>query len=115
MNLLAETKDAIKNSGHTPDNIRFIGSRESGHCCTWAEFCNLADVEYNNDFGSQEVASDLIVVFDDGSSMWRREHAGAESWEFSVPFSMHEQLKPLSKLVVSEEQVGWKTLAELNK
>ena len=35
MNLLEETQDAIIDSGHTAKDIIFIGSKSSGHTCTW--------------------------------------------------------------------------------
>lgn len=115
MNLLSETIDAIKNSGHTPEDIYFIGSRESGHSCTWEEYKKLADIEYDNGYGSQKVASDLIIVFSDGNSMWRDQYDGAEGWEFAKPFLLPSEQKPISRLVVSEDEIGWKTLEELNQ
>jgi hypothetical protein len=72
-NLLQETKEAIASSGHTESDIVFIGSESSWHQCTWAEFCALADVEYDAGFGASHVAQDLIVVFGDGQKLWRDE------------------------------------------
>jgi len=115
MNLLLETKDAIRNSGHTIENIRFIGSEQSGHCCTWDEFRKLADIEYDHSYGYLKVAIDLVIVFDDGSSMWRNEYDGLEWWEFAKPFIQPDQQKPIFNLAVSPDQVGWKTLSELNQ
>lgn len=43
INLLAETREAIADSGHTPEDIVFIGSLDSGHRCTWDEFIKLTD------------------------------------------------------------------------
>lgn len=114
MNLLKETIEDIKNSGHAPEDIVFIGSSDSGHCCSWDEFTRLANVDYDDGYGAQEVASDLIIVFGDGSSMWRQEYDGSESWAFSRPFSRPEKTKPINRLVVRIEQVGWQTLAEIN-
>ena len=113
-NFLAETIDAVAKSGHKPDDIIFIGSKETGHQCTWEEFCKLADIEYDSGFGAQEIASDLIVVFADGSSMWRWEYAGSEWWVFAVPFVAPEQRKSIKALKVSGTRVGRGTLAELN-
>ena len=62
-NLLKETKEAIKKSGHKIEDILFIGSEKSGHSCTWEEFEKLADVEYDGGYGASEVAQDLIIVF----------------------------------------------------
>lgn len=114
MNLLAETIAAIEQSAHSPEDIRFIGSVESGHRCTWAEFCAMADVEYHNGFGAQEVASDLAIVFSDGSSMCRSEYDGSECWEFAKPFVEPTSAKPIGRLVVSRYGCGWMKLADLN-
>ncbi len=115
MNLLRETKAAIKKSGHAIGDIVFIGSRKSGHCCTWKEYCRLADIEYDNGLGEQQVASDLIVCFRDGGAMWRAERDGAEEWAFAKPFSMPKRRKAIFRLVATPEDVGWVTLGEINK
>jgi hypothetical protein len=110
MNLLQETLTAITESGHVADQIAFIGSENSGHCCTWDEFQKLADVEYDHGFGSQEVASDLIVVFSDGTKLWRGEYDGSEWWEFSTPFVNPTERKPIKKMVGGM----WASLADLS-
>jgi hypothetical protein len=112
VNLLKETTEAISDSGHTPEQIVFIGSRASGHECTWAEFQALANVEYDNGYGPQEVASDLEIAFTDGATMTRREYDGAEAWQFSVPFTRPSGGKPITRLIVPNGLVGWCTLAE---
>lgn len=86
MNLLEETKDDIRLSGHRPSDIIFIGSLNSGHGCTWEEFCNLADVNYDSSYGNRKVAADLRFVFSDGQQMWRHEEDGSEWWQYSEPF-----------------------------
>lgn len=110
MNLLKETLAAIMESGHTPNQIAFIGSEESGHSCTWPEFEKLADFEYDNSYGAQEVASDLIVVFSDGTKLWRGEYDGSEWWEFSSPFVPPTEHKPITKLAGGM----WASLSDLN-
>lgn len=113
MNLLRETIEDITNAGKTPEQIIFIGSEQSGHQCTWAEFQVLADVEYDDGYGAQKVASDLIIVFNDGSKMWRHEYDGSEQWDYSAPFEAPAETKPIKRLVVKDEQVGWETLANM--
>lgn len=112
MNLLKETIEAITESGHTPDDIVFIGSEQSGHECTWEQFQRLADVEYNAGYGAQKVASDLIIVFRDGQRMDRHEYDGSECWSVMAPFKRPAQSLPITRLLVTEDQVGWKTVAE---
>ena len=114
-NLLQETLEAIKASGHTSDQIVFIGSQRSGHSCSWAEFEALADVEYNAGFGSSQVAIDLIIVFSDGQKMWRGEYDGSEWWEYGTPFVPPRESKPILSLMAPESRVGWCSLAEIHK
>lgn len=110
INLLSETKRAINDSGHGPSDIIFIGSEESGHSCSWKEFLKLADVEYDNGYGSPWVATDLIIVFSDGQKMWRGEYDGSEWWEHSKPF-----VRPDRALKITALGAGlWKNLAEIN-
>lgn len=111
-NLLKETIEDIKQSGHEPSDIVFIGSKETGHGCTWEEFEKLADKDYDSGFGAQEVASDLIIAFGDGATMWRHEYDGSECWEYSEPFVMPESQKPIKSLFV--KGVGWEDLQEIN-
>lgn len=97
-NLLAETIEAIHESGHKVDDIVFIGSVESGHSCNWEEFEVLADKEYHSGFGSQKVASDLEIVFSDGLRMWRNEYDGSEWWMFSKPVILPNERKEIKSL-----------------
>ena len=111
MNLLKETQAAIKSSGHRPKDIIFIGSEETGHQCTWEEFQVLADQEYDAGYGAQEVARDLVIVFSDGSKMWRHEYDGSENWEYSKPFERPDKSLPIHCLFGTY----WPTLEELQK
>jgi hypothetical protein len=113
-NLLKETINDIARSGHVPTDIVFIGSAGTGHECTWAEFCVLADIHYDSGFGSQKVATDLIIVFRDGTKMWRHEYDGSEYWDFSYPFKRPQFAHPIKRLVVGVDQVGWRTVAEVS-
>lgn len=110
-NLLSETIKAIKNSGHTPDDIIFIGSERSGHQCTWEEYLCLADCFYDSDFGAQEVARGLIIVFSDGQKMWRSEYGGSEWWSYSKPFVPPSESRPIIALVHG----SWSNLAEIEE
>ena len=116
MNLLKETREDIKNSGHNINDIIFIGSEESGHQCTWEEFNILADFEYDNGYGAQEVATDLIIVFSDGSKLWRSEYDGSEGWSYNKKF-----IQPIKKYKIKSlfskhcGNVGWTDLKEINE
>ena len=112
-NLLEETTKCIEDSGHSVLDIVFIGSEKSGHCCSWEQFEELADVTYDQDFGASEVATDLIIVFSDGAKMWRDEYDGSEWWGYSKPFKKPAISKPITRLV--DGQVLWGTLEQLNR
>ena len=110
INLLAETKKAISDSGHHTSEIVFIGSEGSGHRCSWRQFESLADVEYDNGYGGQLVARDLVIVFSDGHKMWRGEYDGSEWWEFSKPPNI-----PKASFNITSVLGGlWATLKEIN-
>jgi hypothetical protein len=115
INLLDETIDAIFDSGHTAKDIVFIGSLESGHSCTWEEFKTLADVEYDDGFGAQKVAYDLVICFSDGTRLWRREYDGSESWDFIRPVALPTDRKTIRRLIVEKPgMIGWYSLKGLN-
>ena len=115
MNLLAETLEALTEMKRDPQSIIFIGSEDTGHCCTWEEFQVLADIEYDDGFGAQEIASDLIIVFSDGFKLERHEYDGSEYWVTQKPFIMPEITKPIVRLSVPESKIGWMTVEEIAK
>ena len=114
MNLLKETIEDIKQSGHKPEDIVFIGSEGSGHSCSWAEFTELADRDYDSGFGAQKVAVDLVVVFSDGAKMWRDWYNGSEYWNYLAPFEMPKETRRITNLFVTPTRSGWMDLAEIN-
>lgn len=96
MNLLFETRNAIEQSGHTPDQIKYIGDM-TGHRCTWAEFEVLADREYDDSYGTAHVAMSLMIVFRDGV-LTRGEYDGAEWWEYTPKFKTPKKSHPITTL-----------------
>lgn len=110
MNLLQETISAIAESGHDKTEIVFIGSPASGHACSWAEFTVLADFDYDEGYGAQIVASDLVIVFADYGQLRRVEYDGSEGWDYIAPFKAPESPKKILKLTGGM----WSTLAENN-
>jgi len=112
MNLLQETLEDIKQTDHTFEDIIFIGSESSGYSCSWEEFVLLADLEYDEGFGAQEVASDLKIVFSDGFTMLRHEYDGSEEWIYSRPFKMPDDKKQIISLFTNH--VGWDDLKKIN-
>ena len=98
MNLLDETKSAISRSKHSTDDVRFVGSRDEKLGIPWSQAEKVLDIDYDNGYGSQEIAADLVVAFTDGGFLRREEYDGSEWWEYEPPFRVTETQKPF-KLV----------------
>jgi len=113
MNFLTETLKAIKDSQHSVDDIVFIGSELSGHQCTWSEFEKLANREYTLEVGAKRVAQDLIIVFSDDLKMWRAEYDGSEWWEYSAPFVLPKNRRPITELF--SNYAGLEDLRDINE
>lgn len=81
MNLLEETLEKLKEHGKTPEDITWIGCLSDGYF-TWDEFKKLADVEYDDGYGTAEVDEGLVIV---GDTWWlsRGEYDGSEWWDFN--------------------------------
>lgn len=80
MNLFAETLEKLKENGKTFNDVLWCGSYECS--MTPEEFKKIAELtEYDEGYGGQEVANDLIVV---GADFWleRHEYDGSEWWEY---------------------------------
>jgi hypothetical protein len=110
-NLYEETLETIYNLGYTPDDIVHIGNEAYG--CTWKEFVSLADFTYSSGFGSAKVATDLVIVFDDGSYLSRGEYDGSEWWEFHTTPTIPENPKSIQSL--GGEGFLWVRIADINE
>lgn len=83
-NLKEDTLCAVKMSGHTLDDIKWIGNEE--FYIDTDEFWRIADyTDYDEGYGWPEIATDLCVYFDDGSRLYRGEYDGSEWWEYMQP------------------------------
>jgi len=60
-NLLKETLICLEEHDKTADDVLWVGSPDYGYM-SWAEYAAVADEEYDNDYGSQWIASDLVIV-----------------------------------------------------
>lgn len=90
MNLLQETIEVMNEHGKAPEDVRWVGG--DTFWFTWDEFSELADRDYDNGFGGQEVARDLVVV-GGGWHMERHEYDGSEWWEFKQQLPRPEEHK----------------------
>jgi hypothetical protein len=109
INLLEETLLELRQQNKTVSDVRWIGATNYGYA-TWDDFAKVANVRYDNGFGAQEVASDLVIVGDD---WWleRYEYDGSESWDYkTIP------TKPEKRITLTRVARGsWSELKELQK
>lgn len=98
MNLLDETKSAISRSKHSTDDVRFVGSRDEKLGIPWSQAEKVLDIDYDDGYGSQEIAADLVVAFTDGGFLRREEYDGSEWWEYEPPFRGPETQKPFGRV-----------------
>ena len=115
MNLLTETINMLASINKSIEDIIFIGSRDQAYSCTWQEFAIIANKEYDEDYGTQQVAIDLIIAFGDGSTMDRHDYDGSERWYYHpcFEFDFSAPHKPISKLITTK--ICWNSLEEINK
>lgn len=110
INLLEETRDALKKYGIEWEDVVWIGGNDFE--IPFRDFIRLAyQTDYDNDFGRQYVASDLTIITSLGRFV-RKEYDGSEGWEFIKSQMPYHKYYDVSSLV-SEE--GWQTLAEIYK
>ena len=99
MNLLEETKNVLERHGLTMNDVEWVGSYD--YTFPVEKFIELANVEYDNGYGTARVASDLLVC---GKDWWleRGEYDGSEWWEYKVA-----PIKPTMELNVRKLVGDW--------
>lgn len=112
MNLLDETKSAISRSKHSADDVRFVGSRDEKLGIPWSQAEKVLDIDYDDGYGSQEIAADLVVAFTDGGFLRREEYDGSEWWEYEPPFRGPETQKPFKLVKLTSYRT--RLLVEIN-
>lgn len=116
-NLKDETLEILESNGYSKSDVDWIG------CVDFAIptelFWELADRCYDNGFGGQEVAKDLIVVLKDGSWLERYEYDGSEWWELKVAPRKPELTVENAFAVMSVQASGdcccWEKLSVMNE
>ena len=96
INLLEETKAVLADNGKTMDDIIYICSED--YRIPISDFELLADVNYDNGFGGQEILPDLKLC---GANFWleRYEYDGSEWWEYKTMPAIPEKIKILTSLL----------------
>lgn len=112
MNFLKETKMAIKDSGHKIKDVMFIGSSDGKYRLDFNAFAKIANFDYDSGFGSQEIARDLIIYFNDKTYLVRGEYDGSEWWEYNKPlhYKMEDKHKSYKRLTGGM----WEGLKQMN-
>ncbi len=98
-NLLNETIGVIEELNKTSEDIDFIGSDDGEYACDWLTFNNLANVEYDSGFGGNEVASNLVILFKDGTWLSRGEYDGSEWWDYNVAPKKSPNARPVTNVM----------------
>ena len=82
-NLFDETDFRLVRIGKTWDDISWIGGKD--FYITVPQFIEAAkETNYDCGYGSEEVATDLIIYFNDESWLSRDSYDGAEFWRYNV-------------------------------
>ena len=100
-NLIEDTIRKLQRIGKEPYDIERIGSFCGTYGCTWEEYKQLADFDYSAGYGSTKVATDLIILFRDGTWLERDEYDGSEWWTHCAPpphLSMWDNPKQINSL-----------------
>lgn len=84
---IEDTEKAIKNSGHAPSDIEFIGDyTRHVELGSWDTFRKAVTHYEESDDGSQDsgykACRDLIIAFQDGSLLFREGYATTEQWDY---------------------------------
>ena len=112
VNLLKETLEILEKHGKSPKDVKWVGSRDGKYAITWNEFEKIANITYNNSYGAQEIAEDLVVV---GEDWWLERcvcDGWSEWWEFkTLPIKQSEAVKFTKALTTL---FGW-NLDEINQ
>lgn len=107
-NLLQETTGTLRSYNKTWDDVLWIGGSE--FTIGIEDFKRLANREYDDGYGSAEVAQDLKIV---GKDWWlkRSEYDGSEWWDYmTLPIKPSEQ-EAVQRVITSG--IGDETLAEM--
>lgn len=111
MNLLQETVEILANNGKTDADVKWIGSRDGRYALDWSKFAITANIDYDNGYGGQEIALDLVVV-GDGWWLERREYDGSESWAFKEAPMRNLDSNPFETVRNGD---SWATVQEMNR
>lgn len=116
MNLLDETKSAISQSEHSTDDVRFVGSRDEKLGIPWSQAEKVLDIDYDNGYGSQEIAADLVVAFTDinfAANYFDKTIGERRLTDIQLALNdVYEHYVAMTKAVEHIQQIGEELIAE---
>jgi len=82
INLLEETEHVLSCNDKTWNDVFWVGGRD--FYISIEQFKEAAkDTNYDCGYGSEEVAVDLVICFNDGSWLSRESYDGSEFWRYN--------------------------------
>ena len=91
MNLWKETSEKLKEHNRAWTDVKWVGCKDFK--IPLEDVCDLFNINYSSGYGSQQVASDLMVVGED-FYMTRGEYDGSEWWDWhEMPIEPAEMKK----------------------
>jgi len=113
MNLLTEIKQELKVIGKTLDDVVWVGCEQFS--IPIPRFLELANTEYDRSFGTEEVATDLLIV---GENWWleRHNYDGSEWFEYkTMPKKPSYENQNVFAVTRNQSKVSWvSTLEDMN-
>ena len=109
-NFFEETDKYIKNLGYSWKDVDWIGSTDL--VIPLDIFISVAkETVYDNTYGPQYIAKDLVIVFKDGLWLSRDEYDGYECWNFNeIPLKPTVSAK---HIILSSQARPFSDLSEL--
>lgn len=111
-NLIEETLEIMAQHSQSPSEVVWVGNSDGTRAIDWTQFAEIANIEYDDSYGGQEVASDLVVVFLDRSWLERHEYDGSEWWEYKAPPVRRSEARPFTTVKNGE---SWASIHEMNR
>ena len=107
--IIQETKDFMTAHGYSRKDIQWIGGKD--FTIPVSDFWDSKPQFYDAGYGWQQVATDLTIVFKDGSWLERDEYDGSEWWQHRICPSMPLRIESAKKFVSDEHEAS---LAKIN-
>lgn len=112
-NLYSETDEMLSRFGYSWDDVDWVGGKK--YRVPIANFIEVAkETEYDSGYGSPEVATDLVIVLNNGTWFSRAEYDGSEWWRYNCLPSMPRDVSNVSRLAWDDFTTYSPTLDEIN-